>query len=416
MRVDMKFSLCLAMLIICSQAACADWKEFRGPTGQGEAPASKLPINWSGTENVLWKSKVDGLAWSSPVILGDKVYLTTAVENESEGHNLNLVCLNVNSGKLLWEKTVIQQQGKAKVHKKNSHASPTPIIEDNRIYVHFGPYGTACTTLEGEVIWKQQLEYRPVHGNGGSPVLAGNVLIFCCDGGDQQFVVGLDKSTGEIRWKTDRDTEAQKGFSFSTPLLIDAGGRTQVVCPGSDAVFSYDPQTGKEIWRVDYPGGFSVVPRPVFGQGLVFICTGFNTPSLLAIDPTGTGNVTETHLKWKITRKMPNSPSPLLVGEELYVVSDSGFATCIDAKTGEIHWQERIGGNYTASPMVANGKIYFQDEDGTTVVVNASKKFEEITRNSIGKDERTFASYAIEGDSLLLRSEHHLYRIGEKKN
>ena len=403
--------ICVALAIVC-QTLQADWKEFRGPNGQGHAQTTGLPVNWSDTENVLWKTQLDGLAWSSPVIVNGNVYLTNAVESGDETHSLRLACLNVGSGKLLWEKELFVQEGKVQFHKKNSHASPTPIIEDERIYLHFGPHGTACVSLSGEVIWKQKLEYKPVHGNGGSPALAGDVLVICCDGGDQQFVVGLNKANGEIAWRTERDTEPKKGFSFSTPLVIEINGQQQAVCPGSDAVFAYNPQDGSEIWRVDYPGGYSVTPRPIYGQGLVFVCTGFNKPILMAIDPTGTGNVTESHLKWQIDRQMPHSPSPLLVGEELYVVSDKGIASCIDAKTGEIYWQERIEGNYSASPMYAEGHVYFQDENGTTVVVKASREFSEVARNSIGQEERTFASYAIEGNSLLLRSENHLYRIG----
>ncbi len=414
MKFRIAFSLIL--LVTFSQFANADWKEFRGPTGQGHTQATGLPVNWSETENILWKSKVDGLAWSSPVVVGDKVYLTTAVKGEGDEHSFRLLCLHVQYGKLLWEEEIFAPVGKLKMHKKNSQASPTPIIDGDRIYLHFGPYGTACFSLDGEEIWKQKFEYRPVHGTGGSPAIAGNVLVICCDGGDQQFVVGLDKANGEILWKTDRDTDPKKGFSFSTPLIIEVDSKTQAVCPGSDAVFAYDPQTGKEIWRVDYPGGYSVIPRPIYGQGLVFICTGYNKPTLLAIDPTGSGNVTETHLKWKIEKQMPHSPSPLLVGEELYVVSDKGIGSCIDAKTGEIHWQERLEGNYSASPMFAEGRVYFQDENGTTIIVEASKEYTELARNSLNEDERTFASYAVEGNSLLLRSENHLYRIGTSKN
>ncbi|MBT5017308.1 MAG: PQQ-binding-like beta-propeller repeat protein [Planctomicrobium sp.] len=409
----MYFVLSCGIFCLLSQTTMADWKEFRGPTGQGEVTGAKLPVSWSDTDNVLWKSELEGLAWSSPVIVGDQVYLTSAVNIGEEQLSLRLLSVDLSTGDVNWDKEVFELEGKVKIHKKNSHASPTPIIEDDRIYVHFGPYGTACLSLKGEVIWKQKLEYKPVHGNGGSPALAGDVLVICCDGGDKQFVIGLDKSNGEILWNSNRDTDPKKGFSFSTPLIIEVDGQVQAVCPGSDAVFAYDPKTGDEIWRCDYPGGYSVTPRPVYGQGLVFVCTGFNKPLLLAIDPAGSGNVTETHLKWELDRQMPHSPSPILVGEELYVVSDSGIASCIEAKTGEIHWQERVEGKYSASPTAANGLVYFQDEEGTTVVVKAAKEFEEVSRNSIGSNERTFASFAVEGNSLLLRSENHLYRIGD---
>lgn len=403
----------LSMILFAALQTLADWKEFRGPTGQGHSQASDLPVKWSETENIVWKTEVPGLAWSSPVIVGGRTYLTTAVETAEQTYSLRLVCLNLESGKENWSKEIFTQEGKVQFHKKNSHASPTPIIDGSQIYVHFGPHGTAAVSLEGEILWKQKLEYRPVHGNGGSPALAEGVLVICCDGGDKQFVVGLDKSNGEIAWRTERDTDPKKGFSFSTPLIINVNGQQQAVCPGSDAVFAYDPANGEMIWRVDYPAGYSVTPRPVYGQGLVYVCSGFNTPVLYAIDPTGEGNVTESHVKWKIERRMPHSPSPLLVGEELYVVSDKGIGTCIDAKTGEIHWQERLEGNYSASPLAANGLVYFQDENGTTIVVEAGKEFKEVARNTLGENDRTFASYAVEGNSLLLRSESHLYRIAD---
>lgn len=390
--------------------ATADWKEFRGPTGQGLSNQASLPVKWSKADNVQWKADLPGLAWSSPVLADGFIYLTTAIEDE-EQISLELVKLKADDGRLVGRVPLFSHASDVKIHKKNSHSSPTPIIEGDRIYVHFGPYGTACVSSAGDVLWKQTLTYSPVHGNGGSPALVGDLLVICCDGGDQQFVAGLDTRTGEVRWRTARDTKPTKGFSFATPLLITVNGVEQIVCPGSDAVFAYRPQDGSEIWRVDYPDGYSVIPRPVYGEGLVFVCTGYNKPQLLAIDPTGTGNVTETHLRWKLDRQMPHSPSPVLVGSELYVVSDKGIASCLDAKTGEIHWQERLGGNYSASPLAANGRIYFQDENGTTFVVKAAKEFEIEARNLLDQNERTFASFAVINNDFLIRSESSLYRI-----
>jgi outer membrane protein assembly factor BamB len=262
-------------------------------------------------------------------------------------------------------------------------------------------------------VWKKKLEYLPTHGNGGSPALANDLLIICCDGHDVQYVVGIEKQTGNLRWKTRRETLSEKGFSFGTPLVLEINGRNQAICPGSDAVYSYDPATGKEIWHVDYPGGYSVIPRPVYGNGLVYICTGYNKPKLLAIDPTGAGDVTETHVRWTIEKQVPHTPSPLLVGRNLFFVSDKGIAHCVDALTGESHWQERLGGNYSASPLEAGGRVYFQDENGTGIVVAATAEFQELARNHLPEEERTFASYAIDDDALFLRSEKHLYRIEE---
>lgn len=389
----------------------ADWPQFRGPAGIGHTETIGLPVNWSESEHVAWKTEIPGLAWSSPVIRGRNVYLTTAVETGEEERSLRLVCLNVDTGELLWNKELFTQSGKVEIHKKNSHASPTPVIDGEHLYVHFGPHGTACTTLGGDIVWKQKLEYSPTHGNGGSPALAGNLLIICCDGRDRQYVVALDKQTGEIRWKTDRETSPTKGFSFATPLVLTINGRQQAICPGSDAVFAYDAATGETIWRVDYPDGYSVIPRPVYGNGLVFVCSGYNKPVMYAIDPTGTGNVTETHVKWTLDRGAPHTPSLLLVGEELYCVADNGIASCLDAKTGEVHWQERLGGNFSASPLYAEGRIYFQNETGEGTVVKAGKDFEIIARNALDAEQRTFASYAVHGKSLLIRSETALYRI-----
>lgn len=410
------FVASLMLSTILAASGFTDWNEFRGPSGQGHADVSTLSIHWSETENILWKTAVDGLAWSSPVVSGERIYLTSAVSQNEDRQSLQLVCLDLTTGELQWSKQLFEQAGEVQIHTKNSHASPTPVIDGDRIYAHFGPHGTACVSLEGDLIWKQRLEYEPVHGNGGSPALAGNVLVICCDGGDQQYVVGLNKQDGEIIWRTERETDPKKGFSFCTPLVIEVHGKSQAVCPGSDAVFAYDPQNGDEIWRVDYPDGYSVTPRPVYGNGLVYVCTGFNRPSLLAIDPTGAGNLTETHVRWNLDRKMPKSPSPILAGGEIYTVSDDGFASCIDALTGEVHWQERLAGNFSASPLSANGLIYFQDELGTTIVVKAAKDFEEIARNSLEDGQRTFASFAVAGNSILLRSESHLYRIGTSGN
>lgn len=399
------------IVALAALPAAADWPEFRGPDASGHAAVKGLPVRWSESDNIAWKTPLEGLAWSSPVVVQGRIYLTTAVEDGAD-HSLRLVCLDAASGKTAWDKELFRTSGPLRIHPKNSHASPTPLIRDGNIYVHFGPHGTACTTPAGEIVWQRKLEYAPQHGNGGSPALAGDVLVICCDGSDVQYVVGLDRKTGDIRWKQDRDTESKKGFSFSTPLVLSLEGRTQVICPGSDAVFAYDPATGAEIWRVDYPGGYSVIPRPVYGAGLVFLGSGYDRPVLYAIDPTGRGNVTETHVRWKLDRGAPHTPSAVVVGDEVYCVSDNGVAACLDARTGSEHWRERLGGNYSASPLVADGLIYFQNESGEAIVVKAGKTFEEVARNQIGDKDRTYASYAVDGRSFLIRSEKALYRVG----
>lgn len=406
---------CVLPLLILVADAHADWPEFRGPTGQGLATASGLPVSWSESRNIVWKTPIAGLGWSSPVIVAGRIYLTTAIPGTgNDDQSLQALCLDAESGDLIWQRELFQQHGKVEINRFNSHASPTPIVEQNRLYVHFGPHGTACLDLDGNVVWKtDKLQYRPQHGNGGSPAIADDLLIICCDGTDVQYVVGLEKATGEIRWKTDRDTQPVKGFSFSTPLIIEAGGRRQAICPGSDAVFSYEPATGREIWRVRYGDGYSVVPRPVYAQGLVFVCTGYNHPSLLAIDPTGRGDVTDSHVVWQTSSEVPHNPSPLVVGDNLYLVSDRGIASCLDARTGKQHWRERIESEYWASPVYADGKIYFQDKFGTGVVIAAGTEFHELGRNLLGNDDRSFASYAVSDGALFIRTETHLYRIAD---
>lgn len=426
---------------IASAATLADWPQFRGPDGCGHSAASGLPSRWSETDNVVWKATIEGLAWSSPVVRRDRVLLTTAVtitdkstppstEGEQstrtpssdaptkgvpskEAQSLGIVCLDAANGGEVWRRELFRQEAGVPIHNKNSHASPTPIIEGDRVFVHYGPHGTACVGLDGEIIWKRTLPYSPTHGNGGSPALAGDTLVICCDGSDDQFVVGLDAQNGMERWRTPRDTKPSRGFSFATPLVIEVEGASQVVCPGSDAVFAYDPADGKEIWRVDYPGGYSVAPRPVYGCGLVFVASGYDKPVLYAIDPAGRGNLTETGVRWKLDRNAPLTPSVLVVGDELYCVADNGVAICLDARTGKEHWRERLGGNFSASPLHAGGVVYFQDEQGTAILVKASTTFEEIGRNTIGGGDRTFASYAVDGRSFLIRTESALYKIGE---
>ena len=401
-----------------SSTTCwGDWPQFRGRAGDGHATDGPLPVRWSETENVRWKTPIPGLGWSSHVVHGGHIFLTTAVPQagDDELQDLQLVCLDLAGGGVSFTTTLFEQRGPVQMHKKNSHASPTPLVSDGRVYVHFGPHGTACTTLDGKPIWKQTLSYKPVHGSGGSPVLIGDTLVVSCDGGDEQYVVGLDCANGEVRWKTKRDTSPQKGFSFATPLALSAAvagtDRDQVICPGSDAVFAYDPSTGDTIWQFDYPGGYSVIPKPVFGNGLVYVCSGYDKPAVYAIKPDGSGNVTASHLAWKLDRGATHTPSLLLDGTELYLVTDGGVAACLNALTGEEYWRERLGGNFSASPLLANGLIYFQNETGEATVVQAGAEFMEVSRNVIGGGERTFASYGVAPGTLLIRSETSLYAI-----
>jgi outer membrane protein assembly factor BamB len=395
-----------------------DWPQFRGPEGQGHANARKLPTEWSTTKNVVWSQEIPGAGWSSPVIQNGKVFLTTAVQPSGGGNvTLRAICLNAADGKTIWNTELFSIAPVSGGHKKNSHASPTPLAEDGKLYVHFGSYGTAALDLNGKVLWRNTLKYSPVHGNGGSPILVGDALIMSCDGSKDPFVVALKKQTGEVLWKTPRQGNAKKTFSFSTPLAIEVNGKTQVVSPTSGGVMAYNPRDGKEIWRVNYAEGYSVVPRPVFGHGMVFVSSAFDRPVVYAIDPKGTGDITDSAVKWTMTKGAPNTPSPLLVGDEIYFVSDNGIMTCADAKSGAVHWQERLDGkssaNYSASPVFADGKIFVQNEEGVGTVVKPGKAFEALARNDL--KERSLASYAVDDGALYIRTAQKLYRIGESK-
>ncbi len=405
----------LALIASPSAADGEDWPEFRGPTGQGISAERNLPVEWSddarGTsKNIVWKTSIPGEGWSSPVLREGRIYLTIAVGKEDgANHGLKAICVEAAMGRILWTVEVFTPEDFVRIHTKNSHASPTPLVEGERLYVHFGHLGTACLDLTGKVLWRNNsLAYPPVHGSGCSPILADDALIFSCDGASDPFVVALDKNNGKVLWKVNRETDAKKTFSFCTPLLITVNGQKQAISPGSNVVCAYDPKTGREIWRVHYEG-YSVVPRPVFGRGLIFISTGFDRPVVMAIRPDGNGDVTKTHVAWTNAKGAPNTPSMLLVRDELYLLSDAGIASCLDAKSGKTHWQERIGGNCSASPVLADGRIYFQNEEGLGVVIKAGREFQKLASNPL--NERTLASYAVGDGAFFIRSEKHLYRI-----
>ena len=404
--------LILLVVVLTSFASHAeDWPQFRGPTGQGHSAERGLPLEWSDSRNVIWKTPVPGRGWSSPVVSGGRIWLTTAIENQYLTASLRAIAFDAETGREVLNVEIFSVQTDPLLNPKNSYATPTPIIEGDRVYIHFGADGTAALTMSGDIVWKTRLPYQALHGQGGSPTLYGDLLIISCDGDDDAYVVALDKSTGKIRWKTPRRQPFAQ--AYSTPLVIRVGDRDQVVSTGGYRAAAYDPLTGAEIWRVGYPNGYSNVPRPVYGHGLVYIATGLQHPLLLAVRPDGAGDVTATHIAWKLERAVPVTPSPLLVGDELYVVSDIGIATCLDAVTGQIHWQQRLGGNYSASPVFADGRIYFLSEAGVATVIAPGKKFRRLAKNSLD-DASTLASIAVSGVSIFLRTDTSLYRIGAR--
>ena len=401
----------LALFHSPMRAGETEWPQFRGPTGQGLSAAVQVPVAWSATEHVAWKVEIPGRGWSSPVLSRGRLYLTAAVGEAAK--TLHALCLDAADGRVLWDTEVFHPDAAsvAAMHQKNSPASPTPIVTADRLYVHFGHMGTAALDLAGKVVWHQNgLAYAPVHGTGGSPILAGDALIFSGDGAKDPFVAALDAVTGAVRWKTPRNTPAKKPFSFSTPLAIEVGGKTQIISPGSGFVGGYDVQDGRELWRVCYGEGYSVIPRPVFAHGLLFVSSSFDAPVLYAIKPDGAaGDASATHVAWSSRKAAPHSASTLVLGDELYFVSDAGIATCADARTGDVRWSERLGGGFSASPFAAEGRVYFQNEAGVGFVVKAGKTYELLATNDLS--ERTLASPAVADGALFLRSETHLWKI-----
>ena len=408
----------IAGVLSGAYSTAADWPQFRGPGGQGHSDATNLPLTWSESENIVWKVPVPGLGWSSPSIQGNQIWLSTAVD---EGKSLHAIALDRVTGQTLVDVVVFEIAEPGSVHSKNSHASPTPLIEGDRVYVHFGAHGTACLKSDGTLVWKtQELKHDHRHGPGGSPVIYQDLLILNCDGSDIQFVVALDKSTGEIRWKKKREHigearltgKSNVPMAYTTPLLTEINGTIQLLSSGADSIVSYNPVNGDEYWWFSYDG-YSNVPRPVVGKGLVFISSGYDRPEFFAVKVDGTGDVTESHLGWNMKKAAPLNPSPLLIGDELYLISDNGIATCLDAVSGQQHWQERIGGSYSASPTFADGRIYLLDEEGTTTVIAPGKTFEKLATSKL--DGRTLATPAFLDQAIYLRTDKDLYRIEKKQ-
>ena len=354
------------------------------------------------------------------MIVGDRVYFTSASNAEPNANQdtsllgsqrLQLTCLNAKTGKEVFTRVVFEQGSDApKIHQKNSHASSTPVVHQGRVYVHFGHQGTACTDMEGSVIWENRDHaFPPTHGNGGSPIIVNDKLVLTCDGGSDPYTLALDLKTGKEIWRTVRGVEADKQFSFATPQLIEVDGQQQIISPGSNVVQALSPADGKVIWFIRYDG-FSVVPRPVLYRDTLYVITGFMTAKLLAIDPKGQGDVTKTHVKWTFGTSVPTTPSFVCFENQIFMASDSGIATGVDIATGKELWRQRLGGNYSASPLLAGNKVYFQSETGEALVFELGEKPTELAKNKL--PGRIFASYSVIENDFVIRTENGVYRIG----
>lgn len=407
----------------------ADWPEFRGPHGDGHAPAAAdgqslgLPLNWSETNHVRWKTAIHDRGWSTPVVLGDQVWLTTATE---AGHDYFAVAVDKATGKIQFDEKIFHTDHPEPLGNgasMNCYATPSPVIEPGRVYVHYGSAGTACLdTKTGQVLWKRNdLPCRHYRGASASPVLFENLLILTFDGADLQYTAALDKQTGATVWKTNRsvawhdedvpgqmarDGDLRK--SHGTPLIATVDGKPQLISVGAKASYGYNPRTGDELWRVEYHD-WSSAPRPLYANGVAYIVTGLMKRELWAVKANGHGNVTDSHVLWKLKTRVGKYASPLLVDGLIYTAAEESFVTCAEAATGEVVWTERIGGRYAASPIYADGRLYFFSQDGTTTVLKPGRKLEVLATNRL--DDGFMASPAVDGKALYLRTKTHLYRV-----
>lgn len=408
-------------------AAASSWPQFRGARGDGVHAEGVPPLRWSETNGVIWKAAVPGRGRSSPVVAEGRVWLTTALEEgvrrtrigpddmqTAERVVLKAVCLEVEDGRVVWERTLFPVDHPDPVHWLNSWATPTPVVEGGRVYCDFGTFGTACLDAgTGQVKWQRRLPLDHQVGPGSSPVLWRDYLILVRDGRDAQYVTALDRMTGQEVWRTERPPiEAPSPNlkkSFVTPVLREGTGRPELISPGPHWTVSYDPGDGREHWRVRHGDGFSIGSGPALTEALAIFSTGCFKAQFVAVRLDGSGDVTASHVAWKSLRQVPVMSSPVVVGADLFYVSDDGMATCAEAASGQPHWQERLGGSHLASVLAGGGRVYFFAQDGRTTVVRAGREFEKLAENRV--EGTVVATPAMVGDELFYRTDTHLYRI-----
>lgn len=413
----------------------SEWPEWRGPTAQGHSQARLLPTRWSETSNVVWKTEIPGRAWSTPVIEGNEIWMTTAMEHAANPEEaarrsktsdnsqpltvlatleLRAIGLDRTTGRLKHNVLLLTEQEPQWIHQLNSYASPSPVIENGRLYCHFGTFGTACLdTRTARVLWTNTtLRIMHENGPGSSPVIWRDTLIFHLDGSDTQSIAALNKQDGSLVWRTARSgalsANRQGRKSYATPLILDVGGKPQLFSPAADWLFGYDPQDGRELWKLNFGAhGYSLSARAVADNNLFFTSIGFDEPELLAIrygaNPT-------PEILWRYDKGVSTMSSLLLVGKELYFVSDSGgILTCLDAATGKEHYRERLGGNHCSSPILADGRIYLASREGVTSVIKPGVSFELISQNRL--PGKIMASPAAVDSAIFIRTDTAIYRV-----
>ena len=428
-KQQIRISLIVSVVLLAPHVTTAanNWPQFRGPHGNGLAsnPGDPkpigLPLNWSETENVVWKTPIPHVGWSTPVVMDGRIWFTTAT---LKGHDFFVICVDADSGEIRLNKGLFHADDPEPLGNPiNCYASPSAVVEPGRVYVSFGSYGTACLNTETfEVLWtRTDLPCRHLRGPGSSPVLFENLLILTMDGVDVQYLVALDKTNGQTIWKTDRTAEwndlgddgkpimeGDLRKAYSTPLIVDAGGKKQMLTVGAKALYGYDPADGRELWKVIVPA-YSGAARPVYSDGIAYMVSGFGKTELLAIRVDGSGDVTDTNVVWKIKKSVPRTPSPVLIDDLLFTINDTGTVMCLDASTGEAIWKQFIRGNCAASLLYADGRIYAFNRDGKATVFKAAREYEALATNKL--DSGFMASAAVSGKAIFLRTKTHLYRI-----
>ncbi len=418
--------LTLLLLLVPASWVQAQWPQFRGPWGNGLAalPGTEplgLPIHWSEKENIRWKTPIPYRGWSTPVVMDGQVWLTTATP---DGHDFFAICVNADSGRIRFQEKLFHADHPEPLgNPLNCYASPSPVVEPGRVYVHFGSYGTAALdTKTCEVLWRRSdLPCRHYRGPGSSLLLFENLLILTMDGVDVQYLVALDKETGRTVWKTERTAqwddldadgkpkdEGDLRKAYSTPLIVTVGGDTQMLSVGAKALYGYDPASGRELWKVSTPA-FSGAASPVYGHGIAYMITGFGKTELLAIRLDGRADVTDANIAWRTARMVPQTPSPLLVDDLFFMINDAGVVTCLEAASGNQVWRERLKGDFAASLLYADGHVYCFSREGVTTVLKAARDYEVLATNVL--DSGFMASPAVSGRTLFLRTKEALYRI-----